>query len=75
MPGEIERTHNHEEQQPVTDHANNNTSPSFTHYEITFPFGSSPFFSISPQYTSPQRIGTAPTTRSIPLPSTIRPIP
>ena len=37
MLGEIERTHNHEEQQPVTDHANHYTSPPFIHYEITSP--------------------------------------
>lgn len=35
MPREIDRTHNHEEQEPVTDHANHYTSPPFIHYEIT----------------------------------------
>ena len=34
MPGEIECDHDHEEQEPVTDNAENNTSPRFTHSRL-----------------------------------------
>ena len=58
MRGDIKRTHHHEEQEPVTDHANNNTSPPITHssnFRLCtqtagipyFLFGSNPFFSSS----------------------------
>ena len=58
MRCDIQRTHHHEEQEPVTDHANNNTSPQFTHSSSLrshiqtariayFPFGKRPFFSSS----------------------------
>jgi hypothetical protein len=54
MPGEIERDHDHAEKEPVTNHANNNASPPFTHSSSSrphtrtahigyFPFGRRPF--------------------------------
>ena len=37
MPGEIERTDNHDEQESVTPYTNDNTSPGFIHYKVTSP--------------------------------------
>ena len=53
-PGEIERDHDHDEKKPVTNNANNNASPMFTHssssrlhiqtaFKGYFPFGTGCF--------------------------------
>jgi len=66
VPGGIDGGQDHEEKEPVTDYANNNASPSYTHSSGScrqlrtmhigyFPFGSSPFFSsvLSPSIRLP----------------------